>query len=137
MADLQLVFRAPGHGGVLRDLVSRALPRADSHEIARAFASGGVRVAGARVREPGQRVAGGARIDLRASEGTRAARRAAVALLQRGADFCVVAKPAGWSSGPASRGRGSARELVATAIGLPPAAIRPVHELAEDVAGAW
>ncbi len=132
-----LHFRAPGAGGRLADLVSRGWRYALREQILEAIATGDVRVAGAAVRDPAKRVAGGAMIDVAAREGRAEPVAQGVEILQQGDDFCVANKPVGWPSHAATPGGRDARVLVAAQLGRPVEEVWPVHRLDADVGGAW
>lgn len=132
-----LRFRSPGRGGTARELVARAWPGADPQQLEHAFRHNEVRIAGAPLRDPDTRVDAGAAIDVVAREGRGSSSTPSVEVLQRGDDFCVVVKPAGWPSHAATPGGRDARAPVAAALGRREDELWPVHRLDADVSGAW
>ena len=132
-----LTFRAPGRGISLGDLLDRAWPRADRNQRKRLLASGELRVDGEIVRDASYRVAAGALVRMVAREGKRPPPAAPIEILQRGDDYCVVNKPAGWPSHAASPDGPDARSLVVAALQTQIELVWPVHRLDAEVSGAW
>lgn len=132
-----LEFRAPGRETSAAELVARAWPQASPQQRDKAFAAGEVRVAGDVVRASHLSIAAGTRVQVVAREGLLEQQPVTADVLQRGEDFCVVNKPAGWPSHEATPGGLDARALVATALNCSIDSLWPVHRLDADVAGAW
>lgn len=132
-----LRFRAPGRGGKACELVARAWPWADPRQLRSAFERGEVKVAREVVSDPELFVAGGAAIQVVASEGSRPRPTPEVSILQRGEDFCVVHKPAGWPGHAATGSGPDARIPVAAALGRSQDEIWPVQGLDAEISGAW
>jgi len=121
----------------LDTLAERAWPRSSREQRRSAIRDGAFRVAGEVVRDLGFRVAPGLRVEGQVREGVNAPNRFDVKILQRGPDFSVVTKPAGWPSHAATPGGPDARSLVAEQLGVAFEEIWPVHRLDADVGGVW
>jgi 23S rRNA (cytosine1962-C5)-methyltransferase len=130
-------FRAPGGGATVAELLDRAWPRADRSQRKRLLAAGEFRAAGEVVRDASLRVPAGALVQMVAREGTLPPSSPPMDILQKGDDYCVVHKPAGWPSHAATPGGPDARSLVAEALRTKLDQVWPVHRLDADVSGAW
>ncbi|MFH0945489.1 MAG: pseudouridine synthase [Planctomycetota bacterium] len=132
-----LRFRAAAGRPALHELLTLAWRHSLADQRRAALLSDSVRVAH-RIERDGQfRVPPGTLVTASVSRGEAVPAPPGIDILQRGADFCVVDKPAGWPSLPATPGGRSARALVANILNLPEESVWPCHRLDGDVSGAW